>query len=761
MAKCLFIVIVMVLAAYAQENAVRNLPASLHECYKDKYLLQKDNRYPHTLNTLIAILRKIENIEGLNMDLRSLSVALLHRFRQDGIERDPTVAKQEGVTPYAPNGVQFFRHAKTLQVIPGNAIRFPNNSITDIERCTLHFMLSSSIEIFQRGDEGTVCRFANSQYRNIRSIDVNESASTKTIYDDVETFSPNEIIVSGHKNVNNEGAVDPNSLYPEFPPNHPNTARVLALPPESKCPVENGIIKTAWGAVSGGPLLAGIAAGTQPDSILLSDLLSDISEKVAYPSGTSLSNKWMATLGGDLAEVALEQGPRENRVSVGVNGNWNSSAMPRWYFLSTNERLDFTTAEIRGDLDGLILANEVEKRYATTTSIRLSQILDMYYSRRGFFNVDTRACNRRTLFTSVAPNETMSAQAFSAALVLSEDLSTATLDASSIKTFAVQAVNALATYIPSTMNNDLTCTETDKLYDFNQLFVDLTIIFDTNWPFTTIQPILADLLDKMEISEFNSNFTILNGRDGMPLINSSNTILDFFKYNSSHYANVTTGFDLPKSLEVLRHFQTEKLNKEREQQLGGANANIILIIPYTSTINKNDNEYCVEKLKEMQRDNPDLTILILTHGAKDRWSELVRNPKTDLFSIGVGDSHEALQSLNNVISRIKQVPQRLINTQCGADFVSVGLSNSYESFVEPGGINFHRMSPNYFFTGDSSNAPTIKVQGFGSNTLIVLYQFHVEKQASFTSVNHFIFLLEQIIPPCLTTAQIYAADFHK
>lgn len=113
---------------------------------------------------------------------------------------------------------------------------------------------------------------------------------------------------------------------------------------------------------------------------------------------------------GDLAEIALMQGPTNEKLSVGVNGNWNSSALPRWYFLSSNEKLQFTTAEIRGDLDGLILANEVESIYTKISTLKLSQILDMYYSSHGFFNSSIRACNRRTLFKIADFNSTMSSQ---------------------------------------------------------------------------------------------------------------------------------------------------------------------------------------------------------------------------------------------------------------------------------------------------------------------------------------------------------------
>jgi len=115
-------------------------------------------------------------------------------------------------------------------------------------------------------------------------------------------------------------------------------------------------------------------------------------------------------LTGDLAEVALLQGPRYDKVSVGVDGNWNSSFLPRWYFLKSNEKLEFTTAEIRGALDGLILANEIESLYTKVPTLRLSQILDMYYNAHGLFNSSIRACNRRTLFKTIASGSTMNEQ---------------------------------------------------------------------------------------------------------------------------------------------------------------------------------------------------------------------------------------------------------------------------------------------------------------------------------------------------------------
>ncbi|XP_076648480.1 uncharacterized protein LOC143356563 [Halictus rubicundus] len=717
--------LLLTLSVWGQENAIRNLSPSLQECYENKFLLQRDNRLPHTLNTFVSILRKIENSEGFNMDLRTLSIALLHRFRQDGIVPNPEVSMQDGVTPYGPFARQFYRHAETLKLIPGDARQFPNNSITNVERCTLHFMLSSSIEIFHRGDEAKVCRYANA-YRYPRSVSDHDDATSKGTNDaetdddnayEAETLTPDELETkSNPKDERNKDTVDPNSLYPELPPKNPKLRQL----PQSKCPVENGVIKTPWGVVSPGLVLSAIAAATEPQTtVKLQDVQSDLLKEynTNMLSDMTIDNKWFATLAGDLAEVALIQGPTKSKVSVGTTGHWNSTALPRWYFLDSNETFEMTTAEIRGDLDGLILANEITKLYSNRPSLRLSQVFDMYYSERGLFEPSIRACNRRTLFTAVASNETMTNQTYSAAVLLHPNIAAATLDLEKMKQFSVQAVNDLITYVPSSMNMDLTCEKTDSLNDFRQANVDLTIILDTTWAFSAIQPILATLLDGIELNQFNSNFTLINGHDGTEIINSTFSILDFYAYNSSHYDNITHSFDLPKSIDKVQQRLEDKLNNERNRSDGGARSDIVLIIPYISAINDGDKDYCLGKILRMREQIPDTTFLIMAYGSKDTWSEFVKNPATDLFTIGIGDTEDALSPITNLISRIKQVPKRLINTQCGSNYVSTGQSNAYVDYVPPNGVNLYRLHPNYFFKPDGS--ATVKIQGSSLDNLTI------------------------------------------
>lgn len=66
------------------ENARRSVAPHLQVCYSDRRLFERDNRLPMNVNTLIELIRRVEDTPGLNMDIRQLSIAILQRFKQDG-----------------------------------------------------------------------------------------------------------------------------------------------------------------------------------------------------------------------------------------------------------------------------------------------------------------------------------------------------------------------------------------------------------------------------------------------------------------------------------------------------------------------------------------------------------------------------------------------------------------------------------------------------------------------------------------------------
>lgn len=61
----------------------------------------------------------------------------------------------------------------------------------------------------------------------------------------------------------------------------------------------------------------------------------------------------IAILTGELAEVALLQGPlRNSQMRVGLNGGWNDSVLPRYYFLQEDNENAMSDTDIRGSVDG-------------------------------------------------------------------------------------------------------------------------------------------------------------------------------------------------------------------------------------------------------------------------------------------------------------------------------------------------------------------------------------------------------------------------
>lgn len=118
-----------------QENTQTRIPSSLAECYTNPEILNRDGRLPMNINMLIELIRKVEDSQGFTQDIRTLSTSLVHRFRLDGIERAPGVFTSNTVLPFSPSSFQFSKHRLLLsRLVPGNAITFPNVTLTSLER---------------------------------------------------------------------------------------------------------------------------------------------------------------------------------------------------------------------------------------------------------------------------------------------------------------------------------------------------------------------------------------------------------------------------------------------------------------------------------------------------------------------------------------------------------------------------------------------------------------------------------------------------
>ncbi|XP_067627604.1 uncharacterized protein [Eurosta solidaginis] len=687
----------------AQENIMPQIPPSLVECYNTSYFMNRQNRLPSTIDTLISLIEKIENSNAYNYDIRTLSVALLHRFRQDGIQRAYGVAESPGVIPYSPTGFQFPKFRLLLsRLIPGNANNFPNSTLTPEERCSIHFMLSSSIDLRVRGDENQVCQRL-SQYRSQRLR--RAATDDDNLMGDVEVLQSLKMKPANKRGLYQRGAYnDYDWGWSNSGGNSGNNNQI------SQCPVENGVIWTPWGSVSAGALIAGVATGLQQQSVQLRTLLALASRKNGYSSlpqtaTVTVDNRWAATLAGDLSEVALLQVPftSTETASVGANGAWNSTVMPHWYFLTQRQNLQMTDAEIRGGLDGLLIALNVASWRSQASDLKLSQLLRMYYSTNGVLNSGINACNRQQNFNNYISSDQLVAQTSAFSQVLDREMQLGvTLSPANIATFSLSAASALGNYVPWISTNCYDDDEPQGIHNMTAVMTNIFVFLDTTWPYYFVVDYVNFVLQRLNINPYASAVTLLSALDGTTIVNTTNYITDVYEqWNATTHLWYTPGFSLPQILNTALDLAQKIMHADRLHSSLGGKSMIALLVPSPiAYVSEWDMRYALYFLQHFNYTVPDLHVLYFGGGALIRFKDLVRNPHEDLFPLG--EEFGVWTAGVPVVKRIREIPRRLANPRCGAvmSASSRGPSEMLQ-FVRSGAINFYRIMPNYFFGSTS------------------------------------------------------------
>ncbi|XP_017150132.1 uncharacterized protein LOC108160564 isoform X1 [Drosophila miranda] len=723
----------------AQENAMLQIPPSLVECYNTSYFMNRDNRLPANMDTLISLIEKVENsypTSGVQADIRTVAVSLLHRFRQDGIKRAPGVTAIDGVIPYSPTGFQFPKFRILLsRLIPGNANSFPNSSLTSVERCSLHFMLSSTFDTRVRGDENTVCNQL-SQYRAHRLPRSAKNDDENNFIGDVEWLSEDTRPKRGRSAI-------PDSKYVQFGElDYETDWAYSGTEGTSQCPVEDGLVRTPWGTVSAGTVIAGIAAGVQQQTVQLNTLLALASQRRGRgrsqsQTTNSIDNRWAATLAGDLAEVTLVQVPvsTNNAASVGATGGWNDTVLPHWYFLSQRTNLEATDAEIRGGLDGLILAKNVATWRTQASSLKLSQLLRMYYSTNGVLSSGVNACSRQSQFPNVAPSAEMTEQTSAFAQVLDREMQLrVTLQPLAITQFASTAALSLVTYVPQSLN-DVSCTATSSL-DLTDVITPMTnlyIFLDTSWQYSSIVDYVFYVMQQLNIHPYASTVTLLSAQDGSVIVNTTHYITDVSQqWNVTTQATYAQGLNLPNVLLTIQNITQNLMNAEQTNSSLSGHSLVALIIPNQQTINDGDSSYATTEIQYIQEQIPDLRFIYYGGGSIQRFASFVRDSTQDLFPLTLGST--VATSAGPVAKRIAKIPRRIINPRCGSTWITSSWgTDQMDQYVGPGMVNFYRVSANYFFGTGSNRLVTIQSQNGGSYTICTSRSYEWPQQNSTTS----------------------------
>merc|ERR1740128_1303719 len=137
-----------ILATVSGEPFPNRIRSDIADCYQQ---FDRFQRFPQSTDNLVALIRKVEAHPDTQFwDLKRMTGVLLHRFRYDGIIDD---LKAGPNLPIHTDHSESDKFKLQWQFLPGESTDFPESSLTQAEKCSIHWMLSHSINMTMRAEE--------------------------------------------------------------------------------------------------------------------------------------------------------------------------------------------------------------------------------------------------------------------------------------------------------------------------------------------------------------------------------------------------------------------------------------------------------------------------------------------------------------------------------------------------------------------------------------------------------------------------------
>ncbi|EFN82873.1 hypothetical protein EAI_07317 [Harpegnathos saltator] len=536
----------------------------------------KNFHLPMNIRVLLDIIRKAEKDSYATMDVKAMSSSLLHRFKFDGVEHYENIQPRDGILPYGQSGKQSIRNRLIKVLNPGKPEIFPFDSLTAIERCTLHHAISNTIMKESSHDTNLLCE------------EIGQKLTTNSIFADLWN-----------------------------------------------CPKEYGVILTPYGTIAPGAIIGAIAASLQHQTISLNEIFN-ITERPStidgmdYPDqvdfilprsemiharsmsylsflglNVNLDNVWLTTIAGDLAEIVVHQGPILGaNMELGAAGFWNNTMRPHVYYLKSSKDgyLDATRAEIVGDIDALIIANYVNTWVNDFNSLRLSQILDMYYSNEGItvHDENVKICNRKNAFADAVPKTILYEQTYAASDILAYYNSIRFTSPEIFKQMVDHAVDKFSVYANSYLLTEFLCRD-KKLHPQ----IEALIAFDGAWAKEHTMNLFATLIDDLDISMYGSKMGILHGQSGQWLLNVTNSP-SLAYYAISNFTNISwpTHLNLLVTMDTVYNYLNETWETKGQQHTIGSLGQVVLILAPLTQISEIEQQTILKLLREIRHHHP-------------------------------------------------------------------------------------------------------------------------------------------------------------
>ncbi|KAK2727224.1 uncharacterized protein LOC136033098 isoform X2 [Artemia franciscana] len=709
--------------------SVRRVPDNINVCYDYPALAAQQFQHPNSIHSMLSIIRKLEvHPTVTTWDAARLASSLLRRFRYDGIE--DSESQSAYTTPIQKNLPETDKYSLIWSLLPGTAADFPEDALTPDEKCALHFMLSYSVNGTMRAEE----RFPRQLARE-RSLDLNEedlplfvdasgistnytqndTEENKKIYEDnvlvhqdaAETDEANEVSEGvAIETVLNEEEEDPGK-----------SRKRRALPinyalPISKSPLQRGVIYTPYGTVAAGPVLSGIAAGLEPQTVRLRDWMGSVyynwSDTVL---DRSINNIWGTTIASDIAQSGLLR-IHLSHTTVGPSGSWNDSLgiCPREFALHNEDPSYLTNAEIYGGIDGLLLGLKMrdwDKEY-----LKLSDLLSSYYSETGVAKDRSyRACNRISNFLDPNKvNHNILKEEALTFLVAYYDKDTEgnpvfkpSLDKFvKAKQFIDTTYNDLTkllnnkeiirddfvpcTGLPTLPTTEIPRTDTDLLFVIDQF----TFSNEEVQRQTELAGFLA--LD-LNIGITTSQMEVLSSLDGSVIVPQSANKAQLACSIRNTVISIHNQRKLHNVLATLRtRFDRDKI-EERNNKTSGANGKTVLFSLSGRSPSTQEIEDFTKEYELLKNEHPDVRLLFAVAGtvSSEIYKSFVQEPEKDIFKLNLFTTYKEAASI--IGDRARSLSAKLFYPECYSDVALDEASFAHTIYVTPGTQKFYKIMP--------------------------------------------------------------------
>ncbi|XP_066977234.1 uncharacterized protein [Macrobrachium rosenbergii] len=617
-----------------------------------------ETRMPMSMDNFIALVEKYERQHTMESAGR-IADALISRYRKDGMVYDP-----EQLTAYMYQPKETFEIDKQdiIRNLLSSSYEVPVDTFENREECSLHFMMSHSTDTYPH--PGINEFWQNSgRYRR----DANQRLSSYSQPAGIE------------------------------PATHP---------------IENGVVLSSSGPVALGTLLAGISTTLSGNEQTIASVLGDnvVNYMPDEMKVKRLNPLYVATLAGDIGQTALKasNSPSTIKAFLGPTGKFsNSTAAPKLFTLKDGNDgiiIYLTRSEIFAGIDAMLITQYLTS--ASSSRVKLSQILRMYYSDRGLPNLPTyKACNRMEAYNSIRDDEKTKEQVLNFMYAYSnyDSFARQYIDENSENFEDIQshftgslndAWSAFSGFIGSYNSDDYESCPTYTQGSVKcETTTDLVVVYNREGGVQDSQAqreYITLLAQKIGVGQDRSRLGVIDARNAewlMPVTNVSN-VADLganFTLNSQQFGSGGSSADAMRILETLHNYYFEFYNLSHSSgENATANSQVVVWnVPRSAPDFNDDNNLKV--LRDFHLSFPDVYFLLVGNTQAD-YVNVLHDKEKDFFKINLLDTEE---TADQIAKRVCQIPKVFFYPACDTDLPQ------YTDYREDTHIFKGYVTPNY------------------------------------------------------------------